>query len=262
MIDVQSGAALHAYPLVAAGVTNIRYPAEFVDVVSGEKQRTVANWQISVAIPSAQRGTHMSRMIEEVHELSSDRPLGIASMGVFARKLASRLGAKSAEIEVSFPWNRNLPSPVTRKSAWATYDVAFCAALREESVEISLRLKVPVKSVCPCSKAISERGAHNQRSLITVDLQLPSPDQCPWSLEQVISGVEACGSSPLYLLLKREDEKRVTEDAFDNPVFVEDLCRRVATFCDQTLGCGRFKVRTVNFESIHPYDCFAELSFP
>lgn len=240
--------------LEQVGVHGLRYPVTVLDRNAGY-QTTVAEVAASVDVPATVKGTHMSRFIEVIdehhREITADTLPGILD------EMQRRLAASNAFLELEFPYFIRKRAPVSGYESLMDYRCRFEAALHGETFDFVLGAQIPVKSLCPCSKAISERGAHNQRSIIDVRIRF---DHHVW-LEDLIATVESCGSSPLFALLKRDDEKYVTELAYDNPRFVEDLAREVVVRVRQLPGVHWISVFVDNHESIHNHAAFARTSW-
>jgi GTP cyclohydrolase I len=262
MIDVQGSTITRSHAIQNVGVSGLDYPIT-VDL-GGDVFRAGGKWTLGVSLPADQRGAHMSRFLETVDALG-DRPVSIVGMVDFVHLVRRQLEASSARCEVEFTWFRRVYAPVSRKSALNPHQVTWqvdCDGAPEDGTsKVVLTLKMPVKSLCPCSKAISDRGAHNQRSTVTVSLRASgeSASLMP-AVEKLVEVVESHASSPVYPILKRADEKFVTEHAYDNPGFVEDLVRGIAGSLANLTGIEAFKVHVLNQESIHAHDCFAELA--
>jgi GTP cyclohydrolase I len=272
MLDVQGSTITRSHAIQNVGVSGLDYPLT-VDL-GGDAFRAAAKWTLGVSLRADQRGAHMSRFVESVDALGGvdDNPVSISGMVEFAGRIRQTLEASRATCEVQFTWFRRVHAPVSRKSAlnphqvtWqveSSRDVEGAGAGNDRAV---VTVQVPVKSLCPCSKAISDRGAHNQRSKITVSVRgsNQSVTRLP-SVERIVAMIESHASSPVYPLLKRADEKYVTEHAYDNPGFVEDLVRAVAgsleDLAEDFPGVEAFRVHVRNEESIHAHDCFAEIT--
>ena len=209
-------------PINRVGVKSLRFPVE-VREKNGEAQRTIATVALAVDLPHHYKGTHMSRFVEVLN--SHGKCLDVRSMAALPRELLERLDARRAHVEFEFPFFRSKAAPVTGKEGMMDYEVRFSVeAEKDGAIDFVLTVMVPVTTLCPCSKAISARGAHNQRGLVTYSIRFSDP---VW-IEDAVKLVERSASSELYSLLKRPDEKEVTERAYDHPVFVEDLVRNVA----------------------------------
>lgn len=260
LIDIQAAAG-SGHPRIAiasVGVTGLSYPIVALDAVTGESQRSAADWRLGVALPAEQRGTHMSRFVAAVHEASA-APLSLDGVLALTQSLVPRLAAPVAEMSVAFSWFREMKAPVSEIVSLAACRVTYGAtAPAQGEATKTLTVAVPAKALCPCSKAISERGAHNQRSDITVSMTLASQGTA-WAINRVIAAVEASASAALFPLLKREDEKFITEFAYDNPVFVEDIVRNAADRLSDVPHLKTLVVEAINRESIHAHDCFARI---
>ncbi len=256
MIDIQSGRATSGFAIESVGVTGLRYPLVARDDVSGEEQATVATWRMAVALPAEKRGTHMSRFVAAL-EARGRRPLGLTEHWHFAEHLTQLLGAERADIETEFTWFRLVKAPVTGQAAQLESKIGY-RAVTGASPQKTLRVQVAAKALCPCSKAVSDRGAHNQRSDIEVQVDYEPAATQP-AISSLLALLEQSASSPIYPLLKRDDEKYVTEAAYDNPVFVEDIVRNAATRLVQLPGISAFQIQAINRESIHAHDCYARI---
>jgi GTP cyclohydrolase IB len=232
------------------GVKDVRFPLRIRDRDQAT-QHTVATVNMAVDLPHQYKGTHMSRFVEVLH--AHGRELTVSSIAAMPRELLTRLHARKAHVEMRFPYFRAKRAPVTKAEGLLDYGVIFEVNAEEDRIDYVVTVEVPVTTLCPCSKAISERGAHNQRGLVTLSVRFRQPI---W-IEDLIELVEASASSELYSLLKRPDEKAVTERAYDNPVFVEDLVRNVAQKASGHKLIKWFRVEAVNFESIHNHNAWA-----
>lgn len=233
------------------GVKDLRYPIQVRDK-AGSIQSTVATVSLAVDLPHHYKGTHMSRFIEV---LNSHGPvLDVHSISGIPRELLERLNAQRAHIEFRFPFFLMKKAPVSKAGGLMDYEVIFEIDATRESQDFILTVLVPVTTLCPCSKAISARGAHNQRGVVTYAVRFSGE---PVWIEDLIRLVEKSASSELYSLLKRPDEKHVTEAAYDNPVFVEDLVRNVAAASNDQESLSWYRVEAENFESIHNHNAWA-----
>jgi GTP cyclohydrolase I len=232
------------------GVKNLRFPLRIRDRDQAQ-QHTVAMVNMAVDLPHHYKGTHMSRFVEVLH--AHGRELTVASIAAMPKELLTRLNARKAHVEMRFPYFRTKRAPVTKAEGLLDYGVIFEVNADEQEVDYVVTVEVPVTTLCPCSRAISERGAHNQRGLVTLSVRFRQPI---W-IEDLIEMVEASASSQLYSVLKRPDEKFVTEAAYDNPVFVEDLVRSVAQKVSAHKMIKWFKVEAENYESIHNHNAWA-----
>lgn len=259
--DVQSELDHRGIAIDEVGVSGIRYPISVYDAEHG-KQNTVATAALSVELSPERRGTHLSRFVEVLESHGSEfSPENIAGV---LEVLRHRLNTRSARIRLEFPYFVRRHAPVSRASALIDYDCAIVAKLDARRFGVQLRARVPVTSVCPCSKAISDYGAHNQRGYLTIEAT-PALDDgtrpALW-LDDLIESAEAAGSSPVFPLLKREDERHVTMAGYDRPVFVEDMVRAVAEALRDDERVSAFAVEALNDESIHNHGAYARLSWP
>lgn len=233
------------------GVKGLRFPVEVRDK-GGSVQRTVATAALTVDLPEHFKGTHMSRFVEVLH--AHGGCLDVRSMVALPRELLGVLEAEKAHVEFQFPFFRSKAAPVSGKQGLVDYEVRFeVEAGRDGSSDFVVTVLVPVATLCPCSKAISDRGAHNQRGLVTYSVRFSDPI---W-VEDLIALVERSASCELYSILKRPDEKAVTERAYDNPVFVEDLVRNIASRSNAHENITWYRVEAENFESIHNHNAYA-----
>jgi GTP cyclohydrolase I len=230
------------------GIRGLSWPITVWDR-SNKMQPTVATFDATVALPASQKGTHMSRFVEVLNGVRGE--LSLKNLPGVLAEIQRRLGADKAQLDVRFPYFMSRKAPVSGAESLMEYRAAFHASRDGDRFDFVLEVRVPVTTLCPCSKAVSERGAHNQRGIVTVELR---SDDFVW-IEDVVEAVEACASAPLYALLKREDEKFVTEQAYDNPVFVEDLLREVTVKLRPRATWLRVSVE--NVESIHNHSAWA-----
>lgn len=250
MPDVQSSADTRHIPIQRVGIRGVRHPM-LVATADGP-QPTVANWTLTVALPAEEKGTHMSRFVALLEKYRTV-PMTPALFSEMARDMLPLLHAERGDITAAFPYFINKSAPVSGVQSLLDYEVQWIARAAGDQVEFELVAQVPVTSLCPCSKAISEYGAHNQRSHVTVSAVLNGDV----AMDRIIRLVEDEGSCELWGLLKRPDEKYVTERAYDNPKFVEDLVRDVAARVAAYPGVARYRVEAENFESIHNHSAYA-----
>lgn len=249
--DTQNERDERNIPIERVGVKSLRYPVT-VRNQDGSDQHTVATVAMAVDLPHHYKGTHMSRFVEVLN--SHGQCLDVRHMSGLPQELLKRLEAQRAHVELSFPFFRSKPAPVTKKEGMMDYEVRFeVEAASEGKVDFIITVMVPVATLCPCSKAISEYGAHNQRGVVTYSVRTKS---LVW-IEELIDRVESSASCQLYSLLKRPDEKAVTERAYENPVFVEDLVRNVAAKTNDDPRVTWYRVEAENFESIHNHNAYA-----
>jgi TIGR00294 family protein len=251
MEDVQSREDTRQLPINKVGIKNIRHPVRVKDR-TGLEQHTVAYFNMYVNLPHNFKGTHMSRFVQILE--SHEREITTESFQEILVEMTKRLEADSGHLEMSFPYFVRKKAPVSGVESLMDYDVTFIGEVHgDQPPVITLKVVVPCTSLCPCSKQISDRGAHNQRSHVTVRATLTG---FVW-IEEIIDLVEAEASCELYGLLKRPDEKYVTERAYDNPKFVEDMVRDVAARLNAHPHIGAYSVESENFESIHNHSAYA-----
>jgi len=248
MIDVQKQEDTREVPLKKVGIKDLKWPIKVMDKEQGI-QHTVGKLTLSVDLPAEQRGTHMSRFVEIANSMDSLNPKYLEEL---LEKMKGRLGGMVAHCKIEFDYFVRKASPVT--GIVAPYDVscAFEAELGDK-FEFLMRVDVPVSTLCPCSKEISEFGAHNQRAIVSM---VVSMNKLIW-IEDLVKVAEDSASSPIYSLLKREDEKYVTEAAYLNPRFVEDVVREAALKLENLDGINWYSVNVESIESIHNHNAFA-----
>jgi GTP cyclohydrolase I len=261
LADIQASRDDRNLAVDEVGITGIRYPVAVADREHG-KQDTVAEVSMSVDLPPEVKGAHLSRFVEVLHEAAGEiTPQVIpAILGV----LRARLGANSARLELSFPFFLRRAAPVTGAVALMDYQCWLAGELTGAGTQIMLGVQVAVTSVCPCSKAISDYGAHNQRAIITIRVRARDEDGLPaeiWA-EDLIEIAEAAASCSVFPLLKRPDERHVTMRAHDHPVFVEDMARAATEALGRRAGIAWFSVEAASDESIHNHRAFARIQSP
>lgn len=261
MEDVQSRRDDRSVAINQVGVSDLRYPITVLDRAQG-RQATIAQVSMAVNLPHHFKGTHMSRFIEVLNAHRGEVTLW--TLPVILGDLRARLDAESARIEMSFPYFLERDAPVSGAGAFMDYACAFVGDMSADETSFILRVQVPVTSLCPCSKAISDYGAHNQRGYVTIEVRsAQASDGNPeliW-IAELIEIAELAASSPVYPLLKRSDERYVTMQAYDNPVFVEDIVRNVAVQLRDDPRVAWFRVHAVNQESIHNHNAFARVEW-
>lgn len=250
MPDVQSSGDTRQIPIQRVGVKGVRHPLA-VRTSSGDVQATVGTWSLDVHLPADQKGTHMSRFVALLED--GKAPLDSAAFGTMLSAMLARLGAPAGRIEVAFPYFVSKTAPVSGVSSLLDYEVTMIGEMRGGALRTFLRVLVPVTSLCPCSKEISQYGAHNQRSHITILAETVGE----LSAEALIRIAEDEASCELWGLLKRPDEKFVTERAYENPKFVEDLVRDVARRLNAEERVVAYTLEAENFESIHNHSAYA-----
>jgi GTP cyclohydrolase I len=249
--DVQGRADTRRLPINRVGIKDIRHPVKVKDRSSGE-QHTIAQFNMYVALPHNFKGTHMSRFVEILH---GEREISVESFRAMLEKMTERLEAETGHIEMSFPFFVMKKAPVSGVESLMDYHTTLIGERRNGRTEMWIRVVVPVTSLCPCSKKIAAYGAHNQRSHVTINAKLRSH---LW-IEELIDVAESEASSELYGILKRPDEKYVTERAYDNPKFVEDMVRDVAARLNADERIAAYSVESENFESIHNHSAYAQI---
>jgi len=248
--DVQNTKDTRHIPINKVGIKDIRHPIKVRDRNEGE-QNTIANFNMYVNLPHDFKGTHMSRF---VHILNNhEREISVKSFKDMLIEMAQLLEAQSGHIEMSFPYFVNKTAPASGVQSLLDYDVTFIGEVHDGVTDLKVKVVVPVTSLCPCSKKISDYGAHNQRSHVTITVTIK---EFIW-IEELIDLVEKQASCELYGLLKRPDEKIVTERAYDNPKFVEDMVRDVAAQLNAEDRISAYVVESENFESIHNHSAYA-----
>jgi len=250
MKDVQNQPDHRNIPIDKVGVKNIRYPITVLDRVN-QTQQTVASINMYVNLPHHYKGTHMSRFIEVLSQYSNN--INLRKVPDILEAIKTRLDAESAHIEVQFPYFIEKSAPVSGAKSLMEYNVAFRGSLNGGGLDLVVEVAVPVTTLCPCSQQISEAGAHNQRGLVRVAVRFK---RFLW-IEDLIHLVEQSASSEVYSLLKREDEKFVTEQAYATPMFVEDVVREVSLKLEADDNITWFAVDSENFESIHNHSAYA-----
>lgn len=248
MKDVQSEKDQRRVALKYVGVDEIRWPLQLRDKQRGV-QHTVAKVRLAVDLPQDTRGTHMSRFVECLQELEY---LELGQEERVLDLLKEHLQAESAMMRLEFPYFLQKAAPVSGKVAPMDIDCVFTAEKRDK-FSLKVRADIPIQTLCPCSKEISERGAHNQRAVARMEVLA---GEMVW-LEELAEMADRAASSPVYSLLKRPDEKFVTEHAYDNPRFVEDVVRELALMLDKDQRIKAYRVRVESIESIHNHNAFA-----
>lgn len=261
MVDVQGSPDDREVAIDQVGVSDLQYPIVVLDRAH-ERQRTVARLSMSVGLPHHFKGTHMSRFIEVLNEHRGEFTL--RTLPKMLSDLRSRLAAEVARVEVHFPYFLERLAPVTKSAALMDYQCSFVGEAGPEGQDLILGVRVPVTSLCPCSKAISEYGAHNQRGYITIEVRGPRGEAFERNLiwiEELVDVAEQSASAPVFPLVKRPDERHLTMQAYDHPVFVEDMVRNVAVQLKSDERIQWFRVEARNDESIHNHNAFARLEW-
>jgi GTP cyclohydrolase I len=248
--DVQSTPDSRHLAIDRVGIKSIRHPVK-VKERGGGVQHTVAMFNMYVHLPHQFKGTHMSRFVEILN--AHEREISVESFGLMLTEMVKRLEAEQGHIEMSFPYFVDKTAPISGVKSLLDYEVTFTGEIENGRVLHATKVVVPVTSLCPCSKKISDYGAHNQRSHVTITAKT---NAFVW-IEELIDMAERQASCELYGLLKRPDEKYVTERAYDNPKFVEDLVRDVAAELNADERIDSYVVESENFESIHNHSAYA-----
>jgi GTP cyclohydrolase I len=248
--DVQNAPDTRHIQIDKVGIKDIRHPVRVKDRSQGE-QHTIARFNMYVELPHNFKGTHMSRFVDILNQ--HEYEISVESFTGMLTEMRERLEAERGHIEMHFPYFVNKAAPVSGVQSLMDYEVSLIGDVKGQDTIVSIKVVVPVTSLCPCSKEISDYGAHNQRSHVTVEVRTNS---FVW-IEDIIDMVEKQASCELYGLLKRPDEKYVTERAYDNPKFVEDTVRDVAAILNADDRIDSYVVESENFESIHNHSAYA-----
>jgi GTP cyclohydrolase I len=251
--DVQNLEDTRRIDIDKVGIKAIRHPVRVKDRSGGE-QHTIATFNMYVYLPHNFKGTHMSRFVEILNARAQE--ITVESFKQMLPEMIEKLNSDAGNIEMTFPYFVNKAAPVSGVKSLMDYEVTFNGEIRDGKPCMELKVVVPVTSLCPCSKKISAYGAHNQRSHVTVTARIAPGKHFVW-IEDIIDLVESVASCQLYGLLKRPDEKYVTERAYDNPKFVEDMVRDTAHLLNQDKRISRYTVESENFESIHNHSAYA-----
>ena len=255
MQDVQNRQDKRGIAIQKVGIKEAHLPF-LIKTKEGGYQQVLARVRFTVALPSQYKGTHMSRFLEILMPWSK-KPLAETEMEAMLSEALERLEAHSAEVELSFKYFVDKVAPVSRRTSVLDLDCSFTGRKEQgKPMEFQLGVEVPFTSLCPCSKEISSYGAHNQRSVARIQLRFKDGYDCIF-IEDLAELVERQGSSPIYPLLKREDEMFVTEAAYENPKFVEDILRDTVLVLRDIEGLGWFSVECENYESIHNHSAYA-----
>lgn len=246
-------------PIDQVGVSHIQHPIVVLDR-NGEQQHTVAQLSMSVNLPHQAKGIHLSRFMEVLNEYQGE--IAMDKLPIILGILKSRLGADMASVDVSFPYFLKRAAPVSGSQGLMNYDCTFHGEINCEVDDYVLSVRVPVTALCPCSRTISDYGAHNQRGWVTLEVRTArSEDGTPLRIciEDLIEVAESSGSAPVYPVLKRQDERYVTMQAYDNPTFVEDIVRNAVVQLRSDHRIAQFRVHVMNEESIHRHNVFANV---
>ena len=252
--DVQGAADTRKLAINKVGIKDIRHPVIVKDRSDGQ-QHTIATCSLFVFLPHQFKGTHMSRFVKILND--NEKEISYHSFNEMLLQMANLLEADSGYIEMHFPYFVNKKAPVSGVESLLDYEVSLIGEIKDGVSSIRIKVQVPVTSLCPCSKSISDYGAHNQRSHVTVNARTSG---FIW-IEEIIDIVEKQASCELYGLLKRPDEKYVTERAYDNPKFVEDMVRDIAGELNKDERIRQYTLESENFESIHNHSAYALIEF-
>lgn len=251
--DVQGSTDTRRLAIDRVGIKDIKHPIVIRDR-NGNMQHTVARFNMYVHLPQQFKGTHMSRF---VHILNNhEDAITVESFKCMLKEMTELLEAETGHIEMCFPFFIKKSAPISGVKSLMDYEVSFIGEIRKSEILIDIKVIVPVTSLCPCSKKISAYGAHNQRSHVTATIRTRA---FIW-VEEIIDVIESTASCELYGLLKRPDEKYVTEKAYENPKFVEDMVRDVAAMFNRDKRILAYTVESENFESIHNHSAYAQIS--
>lgn len=251
MIDIQNQPDFRKIPIDKVGIKGLKYPVKVLDKTTG-LQSTVAQISMYVDLPHQCKGTHMSRFVEILHLFRTK--VSLESITNILEDMKEILGAQSSHIEITFPYFIEKQAPQTGSKGLMDYTCSIMGSSNgSKQTDIVLTITVPITSVCPCSREISEYGAHNQRGEVKVSTRF---NKFIW-IEDIVEIVETRASCDIFSVLKREDEKFVTEKAYDNPKFVEDIARDVSKILMEDENITWFSVSAENFESIHNHSAYA-----
>ncbi|WP_017728222.1 GTP cyclohydrolase FolE2 [Halalkalibacterium ligniniphilum] len=261
MPDLQNRPDDYYFPIQQVGVSNVKYPVMLESSIEPTIQTSTATFTLSTSLSSEYKGINMSRLTEQLHEYYQVHMLSLESLREFAQILAVEMKQRSSHVSVSFPWFFKRESPELKKEGLAHADVTYDVTYDENSgYEARVTLTAAVTTLCPCSKEISEYSAHNQRGYVTMKVNVDEFVDTDWK-SFLVEAAESNASSILYPVLKRPDEKAVTERAYENPRFVEDLARLVAADLYENDQVKSFEIQCRNEESIHQHDAIAILSY-
>lgn len=250
MIDIQNLKDHRQIDITKVGIKGIKYPIIVLDKQAGT-QHVNATINMYVNLPHHFKGTHMSRFVEVLNEFRGQ--INLKTFHVILTKIKEKLHAESSFMEITFPYFVEKKAPISGARSLMEYQCSFSGEINGNSLDFIVGISVPVTTVCPCSKEISEAGAHNQRSMVTVKVRFK---KFFW-IEDLIKLVEESASGEVYTLLKRPDEKYITEKSYANPMFVEDVVRNVALRLNEIENFTWYSVEAENFESIHNHSAYA-----
>jgi GTP cyclohydrolase I len=257
--DIQKIADTRGIAIDQVGISDLKYPIQVLDR-NGKPFSVVAEISMSVHLPHHFKGTHMSRFLEVL--TSHEGEITMRTLPAILRDLKAKLDAESAYIDVKFPYFIEKEAPVSMAKGKVGFECTFIGSSNGVKDDFALRVKVPVTTLCPCSKEISDRGAHNQRGYVTLEVTTRELSPGKWDIvwiEELVEIAEKSASAPVYSVLKRPDERHVTMQAYDNPAFVEDVVRNCSVILNNDIRIKTYKIGVVNQESIHEHNAFAEI---
>lgn len=255
--DVHRTPSTRQIALNLVGINEIRYPITVTDQ-NGDSQETIATMNLGVSLPEHEKGAHMSRFVEMISD--GFGPVNLAEMPQLLKSICSRLESDNAHIEIKFPYFLERTAPASGAKALMDYECSYSGSVDSSGSTYKLGVRVPVASLCPCSKAISDYGAHNQRGYVDVQVSVIDLQNPIW-ISDLVEISEKSASAPVYPILKRTDERFVTMQAYENPVFVEDIVREVAYQLAEDERVMWFKVVTTNHESIHNHNVYGQVEW-
>jgi len=257
--DIQKIADTRGIAIDQVGISDLKYPIQVLDR-NGKPFSVVAEISMSVHLPHHFKGTHMSRFLEVL--TSHEGEITMRTLPAILRDLKAKLDAESAYIDVKFSYFIEKEAPVSKAKGKVGFECAFIGSSNGVKDDFALRVKVPVTTLCPCSKEISDRGAHNQRGYVTLEVKTRELSPGKWDIiwiEELVEVAERSASAPVYSVLKRTDERYVTMQAYDNPAFVEDVVRHCSILLNTDKRIQSYKIEVVNQESIHEHNAFAKI---
>jgi GTP cyclohydrolase IB len=260
LVDIQKTADNRKVALEQVGVCDLKYPIVVLDRTSGQ-QKTIANVALSVSLPPEVKGTHMSRFITVMNSYRGE--ITMTAIPNILNDLKEKLEADAAQVSMTFPYFIEKTAPVSGHKGYLDCECTFLGEVSSVGHRFRMVVTVQIASLCPCSKAISDYGAHNQRGVVEMSVELAETDGklAKMWIEELFEIAEGSASAPLYPLLKRSDERHVTMQAYENPRFVEDIARNVAVKLREDERIASFEVKVTNFESIHAHNAFAVARF-
>jgi GTP cyclohydrolase I len=257
--DIQKIADTRGIAIDQVGISDLKYPIQVLDR-NGKPFSVVAEISMSVHLPHHFKGTHMSRFLEVL--ASHEGEITMRTLPAILRDLKAKLDAESAYIDVKFPYFIEKEAPVSKAKGKVGFESTFIGSSNGVKDDFALRVKVPVTTLCPCSKEISDRGAHNQRGYITIEVKTRQVSPGKWDIvwiEEIVQIAEDSASAPIYSVLKRPDERHVTMQAYDKPTFVEDVVRNVAILLNNDPRIITYQINVLNHESIHEHNAYARI---